>query len=35
MQVSLSGYQLNAIFKTFTLNKPVATYPFLGVYAPP
>jgi Flp pilus assembly protein TadG len=35
MQVSLSGYQLNALFKTFTLNKPVATYPFLGVYAPP
>jgi Flp pilus assembly protein TadG len=35
MQVSLSGYQLNALLKTFTLNKPVATYPFLGVYAPP
>jgi Flp pilus assembly protein TadG len=35
MTVSLSGYSLNAVFKTFTLNKPVATYPFLGVYAPP
>lgn len=35
MQVSLSGYSLNALFKTFTLNKPVATYPYLGVYAPP
>jgi len=35
MQVSLSGYSLNAVFKTFTLDKPVATYPFLGVYAPP
>lgn len=35
MQVSLSGYSLNAVFTTFTLNKPVATYPFLGVYAPP
>jgi Flp pilus assembly protein TadG len=35
MQVSLSGYSLNAVFKTFTLNKPVATYPYLGVYAPP
>ena len=35
MQVSLSGYSLNAVFRTFTLNKPVATYPFLGVYAPP
>ena len=35
MQVSLSGYQLNAIFKTFTLNKPVASYPYMGVYAPP
>jgi Flp pilus assembly protein TadG len=34
MQVSLSGYSLNAVFKTFTLNKPVVTYPFLGVYAP-
>jgi len=35
MQVNLSGYTLNAVFKTFTLTKPVATYPFLGVYAPP
>jgi Flp pilus assembly protein TadG len=35
MKVSLSGYSLNALFKTFTLNKPVVTYPFLGVYAPP
>ena len=35
MQVSLSGYSLNAVFKTFTLNKPVASYPYLGVYAPP
>jgi Flp pilus assembly protein TadG len=35
MQVSLTGYTLNAVFTTFTLNKPVVTYPFLGVYAPP
>lgn len=35
MQVSLTGYSLNAVFKTFTINKPVATYPYLGVYAPP
>jgi Flp pilus assembly protein TadG len=35
MRVNVSGYSLNAVFKTFTLNKPVATYPYMGVYAPP
>jgi Flp pilus assembly protein TadG len=30
--VSLSNYSLNAVFTTFTLNKPTATYPYLGVW---
>lgn len=35
MQVSLANYHLNAVFRTYELNKPVTTYPFLGIYAPP
>jgi Flp pilus assembly protein TadG len=35
MTVSLSSYNLNAVFTTINLtNKPQMTYPFLGQYAP-
>jgi len=35
MQVSISGYTINALFGTYTLTgKPQATYPYLGVWAP-
>jgi len=34
VQVSLNSYPLNAVFTTFTLSKPVVTYPFMGTYAP-
>jgi Flp pilus assembly protein TadG len=34
MKVAIQSYPLNAIFKTFTLSKPEATYPYNGVYAP-
>jgi Flp pilus assembly protein TadG len=35
MTVAITGYDLNAVVKTFTLtNKPQATMPFVGIYAP-
>lgn len=35
IRVSINGYPLNAIFRTYNLSgKPVATFPFIGVYAP-
>jgi Flp pilus assembly protein TadG len=35
MTVAITGYDLNAVLKTFTLtNKPQATMPFVGIYAP-
>jgi Flp pilus assembly protein TadG len=35
MQVSISGYTINALFGTYTLTgKPQVTYPYLGVWAP-
>ena len=35
MTVAITGYNLDAATKTFTLtNKPQATMPFLGIYAP-
>jgi Flp pilus assembly protein TadG len=35
VQVSISGFTINSIFSNVTLtNKPLATYPFLGRYAP-
>jgi Flp pilus assembly protein TadG len=34
VQVSLNNYPLNAVFTTFTLSKPVVTYPYMGTYAP-
>lgn len=35
MQVSITGYSVSALFSTYTLtNKPYATFPYLGVYAP-
>jgi Flp pilus assembly protein TadG len=35
MQVSISGYTINALFGTYTLTgKPQVTYPYQGVWAP-
>lgn len=35
IQVSITGYTVSALFATYTLtNKPYATFPYLGVYAP-
>jgi Flp pilus assembly protein TadG len=35
VQVSISGFSINSVFSNVTLsNKPLATYPFLGRYAP-
>ena len=34
MTVALSGYPLDAIVATFSLNKPQVTYPYMGVYSP-
>jgi Flp pilus assembly protein TadG len=35
MTVAITGYTLNAVLKTFTLtNKPQATMPFVGIWAP-
>jgi len=34
VQVSLNNYALNAVFATFSLSKPVVTYPYMGTYAP-
>ncbi len=35
MQVSISGYSINSVFSSQTLtNRPSATYPYLGRYAP-
>jgi hypothetical protein len=35
MTVAITGYDLNAVVKTFTLtNKPQATMPFVGIWAP-
>ena len=35
MTVSLTGYTVKAVFANTTLtNKPVVTYPYLGVYSP-
>ena len=35
VKVNLNGYQINAFFKTYTFtDKPVATYPYTGRYAP-
>ncbi len=34
--VAVTGYTIDAVFATFTLNgKPAATFPYLGRYAPP
>ena len=32
--VSIRGYSLDTIFKTFVLNKPSCTFPYVGRYAP-
>jgi Flp pilus assembly protein TadG len=35
IQVSISGYTINALFRTYTLTgKPQVTYPYQGVWAP-
>jgi hypothetical protein len=35
MTVAITGYNLNAVMKTSTLtDKPQATMPFVGIYAP-
>jgi Flp pilus assembly protein TadG len=35
MRVSISGYPLNTVWRTYTLTGiPVAEFPYLGVYAP-
>ncbi len=35
MQVSITGYSINSVVSSQTLtNKPLATYPFLGRFAP-
>jgi Flp pilus assembly protein TadG len=35
MQVNISGYSINSVFTSMSLNnKPSSTYPFLGRYAP-
>jgi Flp pilus assembly protein TadG len=33
--VAISGYPLNVMFTTITLNKPSASFPYMGVYQPP
>ena len=32
--VAISGYPLNAVFRTFILNSPSVTFPYTGRYAP-
>jgi len=32
--VSISNFPMNALFRTFTLNKPAATFAYAGVYMP-
>jgi ABC-type sugar transport system permease subunit len=32
--VSIANYRLHTMFLTATLNKPAATFPYVGVYAP-
>jgi len=34
MTVSIQNYSLNAFFKTFTINRPSASFSYVGVYAP-
>lgn len=35
MTVSIQNYTLDAFLRTFTISKPVASFPYMGVYAPP
>jgi Flp pilus assembly protein TadG len=35
MTVSIKNYTLDAFLKTFTINKPSASFNYVGVYAPP
>ncbi|MBI2685021.1 MAG: pilus assembly protein [Acidobacteria bacterium] len=35
MTVSIQNYTLDAFLRTFTLNKPSASFAYVGVYAPP
>ena len=34
MSIGIQNFSVNAVFQTFTLNKPTVTFPFTGVYAP-
>lgn len=33
--VRINGYPLNSLFRVYTMNKPLVTFPYSGVYAPP
>ena len=35
MTVSIQNYTIDAYLKTFTINRPSATFSYVGVYAPP
>jgi len=35
MSVNINNYSMNVFFKTFLLKKPSATFPYIGVFAPP
>jgi len=34
MTVSVQNYTLDAFLRTFTINKPAASFSYVGVYAP-
>lgn len=34
VKVSISGYTVDAVFTQTTFNKPVVTYPYVGIYSP-